>query len=169
MSNRQTLFLTGLLLMVIPSVVYADMVWPALYTETKLSSVPIILLSLVIEFFFYKWLFEINVKKSVYYTVLANSVSGVLGLVLRPLSGILYELSLGAIVNLIFNWGTFNPVAWFFVPVIGGAVNAFVELEVIRMVWKHPLDRRNYYLTWGMNALTVAIATAWVIISPPSV
>jgi len=151
-----------------PSVTYANVVWPALYTETKVSSVSIILLSLVIEFFFFKWLFKLDIKKAIYYAILANIASGVFGLVLRPLSGIAYEFSLGLIVNSLFNWGTFNPVAWFFVPIFGGATNAFLELLTIRLIWKHKINKKNYFLIWIINAITVAVATIWVVLYPPS-
>ena len=65
----------------------ATVVWPALYTETKLSSFPIIALSLGIEYVVIRCLFQTNWKKTAAYTVIANLISGVLGLFLRPLSG----------------------------------------------------------------------------------
>lgn len=150
-----------------PMVVKANVVWPALYTETKLYSFPIIILSLVIEFLFFKWLFGLKRKNAIIYTLVANTASGVIGLFVRPLSGIAYEVSLGAVVNWLFNWGTFNPVAWFFVPVIGGAINSFLELLTIRLLWKQKITKKNYFLTWGINTFTVGIATVWVVINPP--
>lgn len=154
----------ALLGFLIPSTTFANMVWPALYTESKLYSIPIIVLSLIIEYFFFKWLLKINVRQAIIYTVVANIVSGVLGLFLRPISGIAYELSLGGIINLLFNWGTFNPVAWFFVPIIGGAINAFLELLTIRLIGKHRITKHHYLMTWMINAVTIAIATIWVVI-----
>jgi hypothetical protein len=150
-----------------PAVTYANVVWPALYAETKISSLPIILASLLIEFFFFKWLFKIDIKNAFFYTITANIASGIAGLFLRPLSGIVWEFSLGMLVMKLFAWGTFNPVAWFFVPVIGGAVNAYLELYAIRIAWKHEIDGKNYFLTWGINIITVAAATLWVILKPP--
>lgn len=155
---------TALLGFFIPSITYANMVWPALYTETKLSSVPIIGLSLVIEYFFFKWLFTINVKQAISYTILANLISGLLGFFLRPIAGIAYELSLGGIINLLFNWGTFNPIAWIFVPILGGVINAFLELLTIRLIWKQKFNKRNYLFIWMINTITIAIATIWVVI-----
>ena len=159
--------LITLLSIALPAIARANVVWPALYTETKMSSVPIIALSLVIEFWFFRWLLKLNYKESIIYTLVANTVSGLIGLFLRPLSGIAYEVSLGAIVNWLFNWGTFNPIAWFFVPIIGGAINAFLELLTIRLLWKKKISKNNYLLTWGINTITVAIATIWVIVNPP--
>lgn len=167
MNNKEKIILPLIFSFVFPSMAYANIVWPALYTETKVSSIPIIILSLIIEFFFFKWLFKIDVKKAFYYTGIVNIASGILGSVLRPLSGIFYEMSLGMIINMLFNWGTFNPVAWFFVPIIGGAINAFLELLTIRLIWKHKMNKKNYFLTWVINTITVAIATIWVVLYLP--
>ena len=162
--NKFTISIVVLLGFLIPSTTFANMVWPALYTESKLSSVPIIVLSLVIEYFFFKWLFRINIRQAVIYTIIANLVSGVLGLFLRPMSGIAYELSLGGIINLLFNWGTFNPIAWIFVPIIGGVINAFLELLTIRLLWKQKFNKHRFLLIWMINTVTIAIATIWVVI-----
>lgn len=162
--NKFTIRIAVLLGLLIPSTTFANMVWPALYTESKLSSIPIIVLSLVIEYFFFKWLFRINIRQAVIYTIIANLVSGVLGLFLRPMSGIAYELSLGGIINLLFNWGTFNPIAWIFVPIIGGVINAFLELLTIRLLWKQKFNKNRFLLIWMINTVTIAIATIWVVI-----
>jgi hypothetical protein len=151
----------------LPAAAYADVIWPALYAETKVSSVPIIVASLLIEFWFFKWLFRAGYRKTLIYTISANIASGVIGLIARPISGIIYELSLGMLINSLFDWGTFNPVAWFFVPIIGGAVNAVIELGTIRLIWKEEINKKRFVLTCFVNAVTVAIATVWVIQHPP--
>jgi len=149
------------------SVASANMVWPALYVETKMSALPIIGLSLLIEFYLYKYIFQINRIQAAKYVVLANIVSGLLGLFLRPLSGIAYELSLGMLINWLFDWGTFNPVVWICLPFISGSVNAVLELLTIKIIWKHKFSKRNFYMAWVGNIVTVAIATAWVVTYPP--
>jgi Na+/citrate or Na+/malate symporter len=97
----------------------------------------------------------------------ANIVSGVIGLIARPLSGIAYELSLGMLINWLFSWGTFNPVAWVFVPIFSGATNAGIELGTLRLIWKEKINRKRFILTSCINAITVGIATVWVILQPP--
>ncbi len=94
------------LILLIPSNAHANVVWPALYLESKINTIPIIVLSLSIEFFVYKHLFKITAKKALLVTIAANIISGVIGLIARPLSGILYELSLGMLINMFFDWGT---------------------------------------------------------------
>jgi hypothetical protein len=149
--------------LLLTTVAQADVVWPALLTESKISSVPIIILSLVIEFFVLKWLFKLNIKNTILYTFVVNLASTLLGCFLRPLSGILYEFSLGEIINTLFNWGTFNPVAWVFVPIIGSVVSTFIELSTIRIIWKHKFQKRNFFYLYLANLATTAIATIWVI------
>jgi len=166
-NNKLAISILFLTIIALPTLAHADIVWPALYAETKVSSFPIITLSLLIEYYFFKWLFKLDVKQAVFYTLAANIFSGIVGLFLRPLSGIVYELSLGIVINWLFNWGTFNPVAWFFVPITGGAINSILELGIIRIIWKEKITKKNYYLTWLINIFTISIATIWVIFYPP--
>jgi len=147
----------------------ANVVWPALYAEEKVSSIPIIALSLVIEFFFFRRLFGLNVQNAALYTVAANVASGLIGLLGRPLSGLLYEITIGMIVMWIFDWGTFNPVTWISVPIFGGALNALIELLTIRLIWKAKITNRNFYWIWLANIVTISIATAWVVVSPSEI
>jgi hypothetical protein len=148
------------------SLVIANVVWPALYAEAKVSSLPIIALSLAIEFFFFRRLFNLSSKKALLYDLAANLSSGLVGLIGRPLSGILYELTIGMLVMWIFDWGTFNPVTWVSVPIFGGALNAIIELFTIRIIWKHKITKKNFFWVWLANIITISIATAWVVMHP---
>ena len=147
--------------------VCANVIWPALYAEEKITSIPIIAFSLIVEFLFFKWLFKINYKEAIVYTIVANLLSGIAGFFLRPFFGLVWEVSFALLITKLFNWGTFNPVTWLFVPIIGGAINAFLELLAIRLIWKQKFTKRNYYLTWGINIVTVALAVIWVLLDPP--
>lgn len=147
-----------------PSII-ANVVWPALYAEEKVSSIPIIALSLVIEFFFFRQLFGLNLQKAVLYTLAANVASGLIGYIGRPLSGLLYEITIGMIVMWVFDWGTFNPVTWISVPILGGALNTFIELLTIKLIWKEKMTKRNFCWIWLANIITISIATAWVVVS----
>lgn len=158
----------AILLFLTPSLAFGNIVWPALYTETKVSSLPIIALSLLLEFLVIRALFNKSIKISASFVVAANLLSGLVGLFLRPLSGIAWELSLGQLVKWIFDWGTFNPLAWVFVPIIGGAINAAIELLTIKLIWKEKFTKKNYLILWAINWVTVGIATIWVILSPPA-
>lgn len=150
-------------------IVNANAVWPALYAEEKIASIPIIAFSLIVECLFFKWLFKINYKRAIIYTIVANLLSGIAGFYLRPLFGLVWVAIFDLQISKFFriNWGTFNPVTWLFVPIIGGAINAFLELLAIRLIWKHKFTKRNYYLTWVINIITVALAVIWVLFDPP--
>jgi hypothetical protein len=159
--------ITAGILLILPTTVLANLVWPALYVETKASSVPIIGLSLVLEYIAIRWLFERGIGQSLLYTIVANAASGIVGLFARPLSGLAWELSLGALVMWAFDWGTFNPIAWFFVPVIGGAINAALELLTLKLIWKERLSSRSFMALWVINWITVGLATIWVVLYTP--
>jgi hypothetical protein len=144
----------------------ANVVWPALYAEAKISSLPIIALSLFIEYFFFRRLFNLSAKKAILYNLAANLASGLIGLVGRPISGLLYEVTFGMLIMWIFDWGTFNPVTWFSVPIFGGALNALIELAAVRIIWKEKVSWRNFRWIWIANIITISIATAWVVSQP---
>jgi len=67
----------------------------------------------------------------------------------------------------IFDWGTFSPVAWVFVPIIGSAINASLELLTIKAIWKETFTKKNFFSLWLINWVTVGIATLWVVLYPP--
>jgi len=159
--------ITAGILFILPTAALANVVWPALYAETKASSIPIIGLSLALEYLALRWLFGRGIGRSLLYTLAVNAASGIIGLVARPFSGIVWELSLGALVMWIFDWGTFNPVAWFFVPIIGGAINAALELMTVKLIWKERFSRSAFMVLWAINWITVGLATIWVVLYPP--
>jgi len=148
------------------SPVIANVVWPALYAEDAINSLPIIALSLVIEFFFFRRLFNISNKQALFYDLSANLASGLIGMVGRPLSGLLYEVTIGILVMRVFEWGTFNPIAWVAVPIFGGALNAILELLPIRLIWKHKITKGNFLWIWLANIITISLATAWIATHP---
>jgi hypothetical protein len=143
----------------------ANVVWPALIAENKINSIPIIIFSLVVEFFVIRYLLKSNNLESAKYTLLANIVSGVFGLFLRPLSGIAWELTGGFFANDFTKMGTFNPITWSSVIFIGSAINAWLELLTIRLFWKHKFTKRHYLILWLANMITVFIAVLWVAIN----
>ncbi len=146
-----------------------NVVWPALIAENKVNSIPIIALSLTLEYLVIRWLFAVDPRKAIVYTAVANLASGLLGMVLRPLTGIGWEITLGGLIQSVSGWGTFNPVTWVFVPILGGAVNTAIELGTIRLLWKEGFTTRRFLLLWAINGLTVGLATAWVIFDPPAI
>ncbi len=154
-------------LWMMPQLASANITWPALVTETRINSVPIILISLLLEFLVIRKLFKIRSKKALWYTLCANLISGLMGWVLRPLSGLLWEFSFGLVLWL-FSWGTYNPVTWLSVAVIGGAANAALELLTIKLIWKERFTKNRYLVLWLVNGITVGFAIIWIIFAPSS-
>ena len=89
-----------------------------------------------------------------YYTLATNTVSSIFGVFLRPLVGIPF-LSLLIIGDI--GW----IIIWIFAPIVGGAISAILELITIEFIWNHKINKRNFYLTWLVNFITMAIATVW--------
>ncbi len=140
--------------------------WAAVYAETKINSLPIVLISLLLEFLVIRKLFETPYNRALWYTLCANLVSGLAGLILRPLSGLLlWEMSLGVLLRFLTEWHTFNPIAWFSVAVIGGAVNAALELLTIKLLWKERFTKNKYLVLWLVNWITVGFAIIWILLS----
>jgi hypothetical protein len=59
----------AVILLILPTTALANVVWPALYVETKASSIPIIGLSLAFEYLAICWLFRRGIGRSMRYTI----------------------------------------------------------------------------------------------------
>jgi hypothetical protein len=91
-------FLIILGLLLIPSIAYANVVWPALYLETRLFSWWAISVGLLVEYLFIRRVFGLSPKKALLADVIANVVSAVAGIFLIPVAGILWEIWVFVIV-----------------------------------------------------------------------
>ncbi|HYD89124.1 MAG TPA: hypothetical protein VEA80_16725 [Vitreimonas sp.] len=142
---------------VAPGVAHADLVWPALYAEQRLLSLPVIAAGLLIEISVLRLCFSMQWNAALKAGVLANAVSAAIGFFLIPLAGIAWEVFPGQFINAAFDMGTFNPLAWIATFVLATLVTTAIELVVL---WKLALPRsRRLLLIWCIaNAATVAIA-----------
>lgn len=155
-----------LLCFMFPSLTYANTERQGLIVQTERFSFPIILISLLIEYFFYQWVFKSSIKSTVLYTMLANLISGVLGIwvVGMILSGFpLYRFNffLDQLLDQILgsgNWHWAMLINILVLSLVGGAINALLELLAIRVIWKQPFSKRTYLILWIANIITVAIA-----------
>lgn len=84
-------------LLAIPSIAYADLVWPALYLETRLFSWWAISVGLIVEYFFVRKLFGLAPKRAAIADLSANTISAVAGILLIPVAGIVWEFFPGAL------------------------------------------------------------------------
>ena len=151
-----------------PAVTYANMVWPSLYLETRLFTWWAITLGLVVEYLFVRKLFEVPITKAIIGTFLANLLSAVAGIILIPLSGIVWELTLGAIVMLITGHGTFNIYAWIGSMLFACIVNVLLEGIVYKYYFKGKFYFKSKKFWWFVlaNAISVGVALLSIIINP---
>jgi len=76
------------LILLFPSLAFADLVWPALYLEQRILSWWAITAGLVAEYLFVRALTRFSIRKSVLATICMNLGSTLIGMALIPLLGI---------------------------------------------------------------------------------
>jgi hypothetical protein len=152
------LFFLVTLTLVLPSSAHADMVWPALYLETRLFSWWAIGLGLVVEFFLIRKIFGLSTKRAVIADLAANAASAILGILLIPLTGVAWEVFPGSVLYPLLNWGTFNPVTWVATFAFACLINALLESYVLKRFFHLPFTRRTFSWLVLANAFSVGIA-----------
>lgn len=156
----------GCALLTMPVLAYADIVWPALYLETRLFSWWAISIGLIAEFLIVKWLFKLPAKHAAYVTTVANVFSSVAGLLLIPIAGLLWEVFPGLIYNKLLNWGTFNPITWAATFALACLINTAIESVYYRKVLKVTIRRREVGWILVANAVSVSVALASIFVAP---
>jgi hypothetical protein len=164
--KQRSCVLLGVVLLLAPLTALADVVWPALYLETRLFTWWAIGLGLFIEFFFVRWLFALSVQKTALATVAANTVSALLGVVLIPISGIVWEVFPGLVIHKVFSIGTFNPLTWAATFILACLVTTSIEAIVYKYGFKFLVRRRAFFWLLAANALSVLAAFVSVFIAP---
>ncbi|MDO6388462.1 hypothetical protein [Uliginosibacterium sp. 31-12] len=149
-----------------PALAYADVVWPALYLETRLFSWWAISIGLIAEVIFVKWLFAIPMKRAAIVTTVANAASSVAGILLIPLAGIAWEFFPGLLYMKALNWGTFNPITWLATFVLACLVNTAIESFVYRKAYQFPIKRREFGWIFIANAVSVGVAFGSLFVVP---
>jgi hypothetical protein len=144
----------------------ADVVWPALYLESRLFSLWAIPAGLLAEFAFLRWWLRLSVWRAIVADVVMNAASALIGLFAIPIAGLAWESSLGQLVNKTFNVGTFNPAAWLVTCVFAVLINTAIEALVLRLVFKIRLTRAQTAGLGLANLVSVGLAMASLQISP---
>jgi len=150
----------------IPTLLVADVVWPALYLEVRLFSWWAIGLGLVVEYFLIKPLLKLTFRQTILYVTTVNIISAILGIILIPLGGILWEIFPAGIYNYLFGWGTFNPVTWGGTLVLAAWINAMVEGLAYNKIFKIKIifKSKEFWYLFLINILSVSFAfvSIWV-------
>lgn len=164
--ERYKYFAVALLLLVTSSAATADVVWPALYLETRLFSWWAIGVGLVAEYLFVRWLFRLSIQRSAIATLAANGVSAIAGILLIPLAGVIWELFPGSIYMRVLHWGTFNPITWAATFVLACLINTFIEATVYIRGCKLLVRRREFWWLFVANAVSVGLAFITLFLVP---
>jgi len=137
-----------------------DMIWPALFLEERLLSLIVIGLGLIIEFFFV-WRFT---GRSVWWSIGAdlgmNLASTILGILLIPIAGLVWEIFPGLLLYHWLNMGTFNPWTWSATFLIAVLINAAVETFVVSKIFRQRMGGRGFAWLCVANTCSVGIALA---------
>jgi hypothetical protein len=151
-------YATASLLLLLPSVALANLVWPAVYVTMGLVTWWVVAAGLAIETVGLRLLLRASLAKSLLLAFSMNAISAVLGIVLVPLAGIAYEFLPGLLINWLFSWGTFNPVAWVATFLLAAVINATVEGTVLSRGFAIILNRAQKFWLVALNFATVALA-----------
>jgi hypothetical protein len=138
--------------------VLADFVWAALVLESRLLAIPIILAGLVIEFFFVRYLTGFSVRRSILADITMNAASLLFGIVLIPLAGFAWEISVGSLLWELNNQiGSFHPVNWTATFVLAVLINTVIEYFVLRTIFKLEKTKAGFRWLCLANALSVGV------------
>lgn len=164
MKQGQRALLGGTVLLAMPGLAWANAVWPALYLQDRLLSAWSIALGLPIEWLILRHSFSLPAWRAAGVTVAANAASAVLGILLIPLAGFIWEIIPGQLLMALAHLGTFNPVTWGATFVLACLVNTGIELSVCKRIFKLPVGRREQLLVLAANGLSVGLAFAslWI-------
>ena len=147
-----------ILILLVSSPAYADVVWPALYLISRMVTWWSISLGLIVEYLFVRELTQFGVVKSIIVDISMNAASCLLGIILIPILGIGWEFFPGIILYKLFNIGTFNPGTWTATFLIAVFVNALLENFVINKGFKKKLGWRGFLWLSLANGASVGIA-----------
>lgn len=128
--------------------------------EGQLLTIPVIIAGLVIEYFFVRRLTGFSLKRSALADAAMNAASLLLGIVLIPFAGLLWEFTLGLLLYELFDLGSFSYVSWAATFVLAVLVNAAVENFVLRRFFKLEKNRARFWWLCLANALSVGVAFA---------
>ncbi|MBV9512315.1 MAG: hypothetical protein JO303_18750 [Caulobacteraceae bacterium] len=167
MNNRRwRCLVVAAIVMLVPTFAHADVIWPALFLEPRLLSVPIVVVGLLIEAAVLRLGFRMRWLKAIFASAVANAISAALGAVLIPVAGIAWEIFPGILLYKVLNMGTFNPFTWAATFSLATAVTTAIEVGSLHAIFNVPLMPRTWGLWFFANAASVSLAFASFAIQP---
>ena len=147
--------------------IFANIVWPALFLEQRLLSWWAIGIGLFVELFFVWRLTRFSLPKAFVVNFVTNIASTFFGILLIPLSGIIWAIFPGILLYKVFDIGAFNPGTWAMTFALGVLINAAIEALVLRYAYQIiPYKRLFIWLCLG-NSVSVGAAIVSLFIFPP--
>jgi len=147
--------------------ILANLVWPALILTTRMLAVWPIAAGLLVELFFVRQATNLRGARCLTADITMNLASAALGIVLIPLSGIIWELLATFTIYPLLNVGSFNPVTWGATVLLAAGVNTVAEGWVLQRGFKQKLGRRGFWLLFAANLVSVSIAFISILLHPP--
>ena len=145
-----------------------DVVWPALILEGRILTWYAIAAGLAAEYLFVRSVTDLSLTWALAADVAMNAASTLLGVVLLPVVGLVWEFLPGRVINSVFNTGTFNPGSWLATILLSALLNTFIERFVLRGLFGQPVvGRRGFWLLFAGNVISVALAFASLFVLPP--
>jgi|SRR5689334_15366610 len=146
--------------------ILADMIWPALFLEERLLSIPVIALGLAIEYVFVWRITSLGVWGSILGDLAMNAASTLLGIFLIPALGLVWELLPGVLLYDLFHLGTFSPLTWAVTFCLAVLLNAALETLVLAKGFEQRIGKRGFGWLCLANGLSVGIAMASLVFIP---
>lgn len=139
----------------------ANVMWPALLMEQRLSSPFVIGLGLAVEWALIRWVFGFPPLRALWAALAANAASAAVGFVGRPFLGAVWSV-LPAVMGL----PTFGSLDWAGTFVVAVLANLLIEGLVLRWGFRLPMTWRNLAWLALANAATIGAAYASTAIFP---
>jgi hypothetical protein len=156
----------ALLLILLPSAAFADVIFPAVILTGRLLSWWIIGLSIVIEAAIVRFAFRLTFLNALFASLAANAASAVVGVFTLPYVGLFVEVALNnAGLTTEMGWA-FSPADWAASFLLGLAISLVIELAVYRFGYRLKLGTREIALITVANLITVALALVSIAFIP---
>lgn len=145
------------LIALFPTVVSANIVWPSIYIAEGMRSLGVILSGFLIETIFVKIYEKQTWLRAVLISVIMNTSSTLIGIILIPAIGFAGTLLLGFLSEYIPALGnTFDTPLWIFSYLLTVFANVFVEGSTTQYAAKIPFKKTFWWLL-AANTLSVLI------------
>ncbi|HEY5893875.1 MAG TPA: hypothetical protein VIT91_11645 [Chthoniobacterales bacterium] len=146
--------------------IFANVVWPALYLSQRYYSWWAITLSLLIETGVLYGLTRKTFPKCLLLAFAANAVSTLIGFLAFIWIGFAWELIVSYTLYEMIPLGTFNPFGWIATTILAAFFSCTIEWAVIKYLFKIPTTNIFYWLFFAANLVTAAIALITLFTNP---